>query len=273
MARISISRAFEEANALLRREAALLVPVALALIALPAVVSDMVGPTLTPAAATPATQGLTVGALVGPLGLLLTLLASLVVSVLALRPGTSVGEAFGVGFRRLGVAVGSSLLAGLCVVLLVAPALPLMLGGEAAVRRLNPAFSLLLAIYLLAATAAVLFLMVRLLLLNTVVAAERLGAFASIARAWELTRGLFWRLSGFVLVFLIASVVVSFAVVAAGGSVGLLIGRLLGDPALGRLLVSLLLGVANALFLTWLYVMLACLYRQVAGVAGSSSGI
>lgn len=273
MSGISLSRAFEEANALTRREAGLLTPVALALIVLPAIVIDLLhgGVPVSPAAA--AAQGFQPAMLANPVGLLLTLLASLVISLLALRPAISVREAFGIGARRLGIAAGTSILLGVGLALVAVPAIPLMMGGQAAVQRLNPAVSLLLLLYMAAALAVLVFVLVRLLLLNTVIAVEREGLLASIRRAWRLTHGMFWRLLGLAAAFLAASLIATLAVVTAGGVVFLTLGRVLGDPDLGRLLASIVASVVNAAFLTWLYVMLACVYRQVAGAAGSSRGI
>lgn len=267
---VSFSRAWDETAALVRREAGLLVPVALALIVLPGVLLDQVRPASAPLPAAPP-AGFEPAMLANLANLLVTLFASLVLTLLALRPGISVSEAMGAALRRFGVAVSASLLLGLGFALLVAPAMPIVLGGEGAVQRLNPAFALLLLVYLVGVAVGLLFALVRLLLLNTVVAAEPLGVFATLARSWELTRGLFWRMLGFLGLFVLASMVASVAVVAGGGTVLLGLGRLLGDEALGRLLLDLLRGLANAAFVTWLYLMLANVYRQLA--AGSNSGI
>ncbi|WP_156679546.1 hypothetical protein [Sphingomonas profundi] len=274
MAPVSFSTAWDDTNAIVRREAALLVPVALALIVLPGVVLDRVRPSAAVMAKGAAAGAFEPALLANPLNLLVTLFASLVLSLLALRPGISVAEAMREAGGRFPVAVGSSLLLGIGFALVAAPALPIVLGGEGAVQRLNPAFALLLLLYLVAIALGLVFAMVRLLLLNTVAVGERRGVFATIARSWEMTRGLFWRLLGFVLLFVAASVIAAVAVVTAGGTVLLALGRLLGDEALGRLLLDLLRGLANAAFLTWFYVMLANLYRQLAGrSAGSKSGI
>ncbi|TVV75041.1 hypothetical protein [Sphingomonas solaris] len=273
MASISISAAWEEANALARREAGLLAPVALALIVLPTVLMDQLRPVATAGAAA---TGVDPGVLANPVSLLATLFASLVISLLALGRGISVGEAFRAAARRLAVAVGASVLLGLGFAMLALPAMPLLVGGEAAVQKLNPALALLLLLYCIAVMIALLFMLVRLLLLNTVAAAEPLGVIATVRRSWALTQGMFWRLLGVIAAFFAASVVASVAVVAAGGTVLLGLGRLLGDPDLGRLLLSILAATVNAGFVTWLYLMLACVYRQlVAGPArtGSNRGI
>ena len=272
MAAISISTAWDETNALIRREAGLLVPVALALIALPGVLLDQLLPPPATAASAAAMMTPSV-ALANALGLLVTLFASLVLTMLALRPGISVAEALRGALHRFFVALGSSLLLGLGFALLIAPAMPLLTGGPAAVQRLNPALALLLLIYLCVVAFAMIYGLVRLLLLNTVAAAERRGVFATVARAWELTRGRVVRLLGFVAVFLAATAIVGFAVVAAGGTIFLTLGRLIGDEALGMLLLDIVRGIANAAFVTWLYLMLAAIYRQLVAPAGSSSGI
>jgi hypothetical protein len=261
MASISISKAWDETNGLVRREAALLVPVALALIALPGVLLAQVRPVATAQSATTIMMSQQ-AMLANAVGLLITLFASLVLTLLALRPGISVAEAMRAALLRFPIALGASL---------VTPVMPLLTGGEAAVQRLSPGFALLLLGYLCAIMGLLLYGLVRLLLLNTVAAAERLGVIATIRRSWALTRGIVSRLLGFVVLFLALSVIVSFAVVAAGGTVLVGLGRLLGDEALGRLLLDLVTNVVNAGFVGWLYLMLAAIYRQVAG--SSNMGI
>jgi hypothetical protein len=270
MASISISKAWDETNALVRREATLLVPVALALIALPGVLLAQVRPVTAARSATDAMLSQP-AMLANAISLLITLFASLVLTLLALRPGISVAEAIRGALPRFPVAIGASLLLGVGFALLVVPAMPLLTGGNAAVQRLSPAVAMLLLLYLCAILALLLYGLVRLLLLNTVAAVEQLGVIATVKRSWALTRGLVLRLLGFVALFLALSVVVSFAVVAAGGTVLIGLGRLLGDEALGRLLLDLLTGFVNAGFVAWLYLMLAAIYRQI--VAGSSKGI
>lgn len=274
MASISISTAWEETSKRVRRDVGLLVPVALALIVLPGVVLDQLRPAPDTAAA--AATALHPSMLVNPLSLLITLFASLAITLLALRPGISVGEALRSGLGRLGVAVGSSLLLGVAFALLVLPVLPILTGGEAALEKMNPAVTLLLLAYMVAVLVALIYVLVRMLLLNTVAAAEHIGVFATISRTWDLSRGLFGRLLGFLLIFLAASVVASVAVVAAGGTILIGLGRLLGDEALGQLLLQLLTNTVNAGFVTWLYLMLADIYRQLAATSpatGSKSGI
>ena len=268
MAGISLSAAWDETNRLIRREAALLVPVALALIVLPGVLLDQIRPAAT-AMPTPG-AAFQPAMLASPASLMITLYASLVLTLLALRPGISVSEALRGGLRRFGVAAGASLLLGVGFALLIAPALPVIVGGERAVQTMNPALALLLSLYLIAVSVALVYVLVRLLLLNTVAAAEELGVFATIARSWELTRGLFVRLIGFVALFVLVSAIAGLAVVAGGGTVLIAFGRLLGDEGIGRLLLDILRDLANAAFVTWLYLMLAAIYRQVAG---SKSGI
>lgn len=270
MASISISKAWDDTNALVRREAALLVPVALALIGLPGVLLAQLRPVAAGkgAAAMMLSQP---AMLANGLSLLVTLFASLVLTLLALRPGISVAEAMRAALMRFPVAIGASLLLGLGFALLVTPAMPLLTGGEAAVQRLNPGVALLLLVYLCAVLSLLLYGLVRLLLLNTVAATEGLGVIATIRRAWALTRGVMLRLLGFVAIFLALSVIVSFAVVAAGGTVLVALGRLIGDEALGRLLLDLIASAVNAGFVGWLYLMLAAIYRQL--VTSSSKGI
>ena len=260
MAAFSMGDAWDATHRFVRQEAALLVPVALALIAVPGMLVEIATPARTPDPMEPGSWMLLL-----PLYGACTVLASLVIARLALGQRTSVGEALREGIRRLPRALlASFLLAFACAVALV-PVLPL-LGRAGGVR---PGAALFLSVYMLAALVALIYLTVRLMMLHVVIVAEGRSATASIRRAWELTRGRFWQLLVFLLLFVVVTAVAGLAVSAAGSVVFLGLGRLAGQPDAGELLFAAATGTVNALFSLYLVVMLAYLYRQVAG---SSSG-
>jgi hypothetical protein len=129
----------------------------------------------------------------------------------------------------------------------------------------TPASAGKVALLMLAILVLLLFFGVRLLLMTPVAAAERAGPVAIIARSWVLTRGHFWRLLGFLLLTAIAAMVVAMVATMA---IGLIVAATLGAPAPGNaagLIMLLVGGLANAVFLVVITTMVARIYLQLAG--------
>ena len=99
-----------------------------------------------------------------------------------------------------------------------------------------------LALLSLAWLLLVLFFWVRLALLTPAAAAGAGGPIALIRRSWNLTRGHFWRLLGFLALALILSL---FVLIAAGLIGGILVTLTLGRPEPGSAaMLLILLGAA-----------------------------
>lgn len=255
MAGLSITAAWNETAAFMAREGRLVLPVGFMLIALPGAIVQ---------AATPTTQpnelpepGLWL-ALV-PFALVATLIGNLTISVLAIRPGMSVGEAIQQGARRFPAVFGAALLVGLGSMLAMLPVVvvaALLAGalGNAALAAI-PA---LLVIPLLV------FLWTRLLLANPIGAVEAGGPVTILKRSWALTAGHFWQLLGFLVLLLIAAMVASAAIAAIGGT---LIALAFGPPrpdSLSFYLVLILSTLVQTVLASLFGVMVARLYAQLA---------
>lgn len=255
---ISIGLAYTEAAAFLRREKRLLAPLVLALLVVPVTVSQLVQP-LDPLAKA---DGMQPWMLIAFAALLVQLAGQMAVSRLAMGWSGSLGGAISLALRRLPAAIGGLLLFFVGLGLLLIPMIMvLMLGGAggAGAKLIN-------SLTLLALFVAV----PRVLLVPTIAMTEPLGPLALVKRSWVASRGQFWRLLGFFLLFLIASVILAVAVSAV---VGTLAALAFGAPeplSVSRLLLALAGGLVQA--------SAATLYAAMAGrilvqaVPGSTSG-
>lgn len=259
MANLSISEAWNESASFARREAQLLFPVAFLLMALPGAVLQMFAPQ--PVPGQPPELGLWLAFV--PVVVVLSLIGTLAVTHLALRPGSSVGEALQLGARRFLPLLGAVLLIGLGAAILIFPLaiIATILGGGASGAPTPAALGLLV----LLCVPVFVFFWVRLALTTPVAAAEGAGPIAIIQRSWALTQGHFWPLLGFLLLFVIVLFVVTLAVGAVGG---LLIFFIAGTPepgSLAMLFVMLLSALVNAIVGALFAVALARIYVQLGG--------
>ncbi|HKR17166.1 hypothetical protein [Rhizorhapis sp.] len=261
MAQLSIGAAWEETLAFVKREGTLLFPVALVFLALPAVVLQLLAPKELRTAgmveeASNAPQ-LPPGFLLAMLVVLLvSMLGILAINALALRPGISVAEALQLAIRRMPVLIGAAflLILGFMGVLLV---LSLIGGGLAAAMGMGPAMSMVV----LLATPVLLFVTVRLILLNAVIIEHPVGAAEAIRQGWRLTIGQFWRLFGFIIVLIMLMIVVQLVSRSVFG----IAGSLIGGSTLAVLLAGLAVAIVNAVVQVYYLVMTCRIYRQLAG--------
>lgn len=263
MPKLSITAAWNESADYLRDHFGALFTLAVALITLPNVALQAFGPAAvrTPGAA--AEPGLWM--LLLPVVLVLGITGSLAVSTLALGRAATIGEAIGHGFRRVlpMIVVVLIFLVALCAVLIL---LVLATGLKPAdLLAPTPATAGKVALAMLVFLALVLFFGVRLLLLTPVAAAESAGPAAIIARSWALTRGHYWRLLGF---FLLVAIAASVVALVAKLAVGFVVALVAGPPApgsAGGLVMLLVAGLINAVFLVVMTTMVARIYLQLAG--------
>jgi hypothetical protein len=261
MRRLSITAAWNEASDILKRDFGALFTVALALIALPSVVMQALGPGQANPA-TPPEPGLWM--LLLPVVLVLSIAGSIAISSLALGRERVVGSAIAHGFRRFLPMLGASLLLLLAAVVLLVPlVLVVGLDPEALMRPTAATAGKLVLAMLLFAILAVYF-GVRLMLMTPVAAAEGVGAIGIIRRSWALTRGHFWKLLGFILLLGLAAIVI---LMVATMVLGLLIAAVAGPPAPGSLAAFILLllsGLVNAAFTAVFTTIVARIYVQLA---------
>lgn len=115
-----------------------------------------------------------------------------------------------------------------------------------------------------------LYLLGRLVVSGAAMVAEgHRSPLAPIGRSWNLTRRRGWAVAGLVLIVAIAGIILSFVITAVLGTVFILIG---GREGLGPLLVLILNSAIMAVFTTVLIVLLAAIYRALAGAAEPTNG-
>lgn len=266
MSSLSIGRAWDEAKAALQAHRKLIVPIALGLILLPAVIASMVEPQVAPGQQPP--PGLWM--LVVLAMIIIMFIGQLAMVLLVNGWRGSVGDAIGQAARRAPTLILAALMIGLVVILVFSLILAISTGGSIESGQFDwTSISSIGWILLCLAFAALLFFAVRMVLLVAVVASEKLGPIASIRRVFSLTSGQFWRLLGFLLMLLVGFLVVALTIGAViGGLVTLLFGR--PEPwSISLLLVALTGGLVQAGFVMVYTAMLARIYAQLS--AGQAS--
>lgn len=262
MAKLSISKAWDEARETLGRNASLLTTVALALFVLPGVVSEVV----TPAAPPGELPKLGTWTIVTVVALLIALVGQLAVIRLAIGSRHTVGEAISHGARRAPVYFVATLIWILPFLLIGA----LLFGMVAKDPQAPPPAA---ALGLLLLGCVMLFFAIRMLMTSPVASAEPVGPVAIVKRSWELTRGNWWRLFAFFLLLVIAVVV---AVTAVGAVAGVIAELVLGgvEPlTVGALFVALFTQLVSAAVSVVLMVMLARIYVQLAGTGAVEASV
>ena len=264
MSKLSLSRAWEETTHVLAHEGRLLLPVALALFVLPGLLLNVSLPDVKADQLPEA--GLWIA--VAFIAFLVSLIGQLAVIRLSIEPHVSVGEAIVHGAKRLLPYVLSVLL-WIVPLFLIGAALYGFLGpvvdpsgsGELA-GGAGAAIGASLA--LIAITLIGTFLGIRLILSSAVASAENLGPTAIIRRSWALSRGNWWRLFVFLLLFVVAALCLILAVDSVATVVVRLFAADAGPRSLGGLIVSIVSQLVSAMLSVVFFVMLARLYAQRA---------
>jgi hypothetical protein len=266
MGLLSIGKAWDEAKTALQANRRLIVPVALGMILLPAVIASMVEPQVAPGEQPPP----------GP-WMLVTLLMIIVmfvgqIAIVLLVNGWrgSVGEAIKQAARRTPSLILAALMIGIAVILVFSLILAVSAGGAIEsgkfdVNSISGMGWLLLCLALI----GLLFLSVRLVPMVAVAASEGRGPIGLIQRAFGLTTGHFWRLLAFILMLMIGFAILALTV---GSVVGAVVMLIFGKPepwSISLLLIALTGGLVQAGFVMVYTAMLARIYAQLsAGQAG-----
>lgn len=261
MAKLSITDAWNETAAFVAREGRLIFPIGFLMLSLPGAVLQILMPP-PPAPGELPEGGLWLAYI--PVMIVISLIGTLAITLLALRGGTSVGEALAHGARRVGPVILALLLVGLASGLASLPIM--MLFGLLAINSGNPALAGLAILVMLPLALA---LWARLSMVTPVAAAEQAGPIAMLQRSWQITRGHFWKLLGLMVLLAIVAIAISIAVGAIGG---LLIALVAGMPEPGSLSFYLLLilsALVQAVLSTVLAVLLARVYAQLAGTGSA----
>lgn len=257
--KLSINRAWEEAAVLLKRDWGTLFLIAFGLSALPQIALQALSPA--PAAGAGAGGTMLVFLLVV---LLIGMVGNIAIAALALGREGVVGNAIRRGVNRVLPLFLATILLGLIFVLFA--------GLFAALMGLTPETMFDGAGRPTAATAQVVLLLIvlavavgtKFLLTTHAAAAEEGGAIAILKRSWQLTRGNYWRLLGFLLLMMLAFVMASLAVTSV---IGVLVSLVAGAPqpgSLGALILLFAGGLLNAAFVVVFITILARIYAQLA---------
>ena len=265
MKRVSVEESFLWARQLAAREWHLIVPVALAFLAVPPLAFDLLLPKSVVAAISAGPTGNMAPAMAA-MGwllpvflaiLLIGLIGGLAVTALALIPGISVREAIGLAFRRLGGMVGAMLLVS--AGLLLAATLFAIVGG---IARVDPVSlqGMLLGLIL----GLGLFVSTRLVTLAPLIVERGVGPVTAIRMSWALSRDSFWRLFGALLVYLVGAGLALVAISLAVSAVLLVAGRAVGMPDAGPILSTVVIRAGAALVSAGLHILIVALYRQLS---------
>ena len=254
MAKLSLSKAWDETREVIARDGKLIAVVALALFFLPGVVVGVTQP-----AASPVPTTLT-GAVIAIVVALIALVGQLAIIRMALGARMTVGEAIGHGARR----VPSYLVAGLIW------AGPMIIAAYLIGTQVWQAPQTATGGQLLAALVIMLALLIigiRMMMTSSVASAESAGPLEIVRRSWRLTSGHWWKLFALICIFLLLMLIVMAAV---GAVVGIL-SAVLFDPiepmTVGALFVAVCMQLVSAALTTVLLLMLARIYAQLSGPA------
>lgn len=266
---LSIGKAWDEARGIIGRDGKLLAIVAAALLVLPTTLMTMITP---PQGMGQQPEPTTGAQLLNIVMALVMQVGTLAVTAVALRPGTTVGEAIATGAKKLLPAVGAALLFIVPMIVLLA----LLLGAVVGVTldadlqtRLTPqqlggTGVLILLLWI----CVLLFFAVRFLPASPVTVAESNNPVTILKRAWSLTSGHFWKLLGFIVLLGLAALL---ALAAAGVVFGMIVLLLFGQPeamSLSALFLGLLTGAVQAAVVVVFAVMIARIYTQLATSPG-----
>jgi hypothetical protein len=267
MSSLSIGRAWDEAKAALQANRKLIVPIALGLILLPAVIVSMVEPRVPPGEQPPAGPWMLVA-----LAMVIVMIVGQLAIVLMINGWRgSVGEAIGKATRRSPIFILAALVFLVPIILIFS----VLLGvagvgtsstGDVDLANFGTTGWLLLCLFLL----ALIYFSIRLLPLLAVVAAEPVGTISALKRSFALTSGHFWRLFAFLLMLMLGFAIVALAV---GAVIGTIVNLLLGVPeawSLALLLIALAGGLVQAAFVMVYVGMLARIYAQLSATPHGS---
>lgn len=257
MARLSISKAWDETRGVLRSDGRLFVAIAAALLVVPGVASQLITPPAPPNQMPPLGPwtAVTVAALV------IALIGQLAMIRLASGARLTVGEAIVHGAKRAPAYIAATLIWIAPFALVLALLAPNVEGATP-----SPAAA---SLVLLMAVIG-LFFAVRMIMSSAVATNEDQGPLAILKRSWLLTRGHWWRLFATLLLLLIVAGVLILAENAVIGSAAqLLLGG--SEPwTVGALLIALVDQVTQAAVSVVFAVLLARIYLQLSDAEASS---
>ncbi|TZG27561.1 hypothetical protein [Sphingomonas montanisoli] len=255
MTGFSIDTVWEEMTAFLRREHALLLPLALATFGLALLLLGIAADAPRPADGAMPQPGLR--ALWVIPALVLTTLGNIAVSVVVLRPGQTLADSLRLAITRLPAAMGILGLGMLAMFALIIVLTIVALG--VGMGTVGKGMDALVAIIVVPA----IWVSVRMLVLWPAVADSGRGPIPSIKLAFAMTRGQALKSLGVTVIFALVYVtLVSIAQLVLASLFGL-IGLAVGQAALMKLIVSIAVAFIGAVLMMGWTVYLALAYRKL----------
>ena len=260
MAKVSISRAWDESRAVLTRDGKLIASVALALLVLPGVLVNV----LLPEASDLGTPQAVMWTVVLFVAFLITFGGQLSIVRLAMAPHITVGAAIRNAIARMLPFIGAFFIWALPIVVLASVPYRMI--------RMNPAsVPIAVPLALLALGLIGIFLAVRLMLVGPVSVAETGGSLHILKRSWNITSGNWWRLFGFFIVFGIGAIALIWATTAVVGLVARMTIGEISRGSVAALVVILIAQCVTSAVYAVLFVMQARIYVQLAGNEAQAS--
>ena len=256
---ISMNQVWDDSIAFIRQEAALVVPLALATLYVGDVATTLAQGFATPAkpnaAATVAILISTIWSIVGQLSIV----------SLVLQPGRSVGEALRHGIARLGKVILVAIILSIVVALALTPVgvIAIANGANPAVPETLQKLPGWLGILVLAIFGVLIWLGIRLSLMNALIVDRNPGVLGALKGGFGLTQGIAARLSLVIILYALVLLVVGSAVKFVAGSIFSLIGSALGADFAGSVMTALVTGIVNGGLTLIATVFIAFLYRRV----------
>lgn len=262
MPMLSMSDIWDETKAFLAREKALVLPLGLATFGIALLLLGLAAPQGARGAQVPA--GLWMLWLIP--GFLLVTIGYLATSAIVLLPNISVREALQRAFARLPAAVMlTGLLVAAMVLLLTVAAMIVGVLGAMLGWTMERAAVASLAIALI----PIFWASIRLVVLWPLLVARGPRPLDAIGQSFELTAGHAARIGGVLVLAALAYMFGTGVAQLAGGTVFLLIARMLGSPQLGDLLTAILVAGVGGLLATMWSVFVALLYRRLSSSKGT----
>jgi hypothetical protein len=263
----SISKAWDESSTILKRDGKAIWTVALALIAMPFTLLTLLAPSS--AAAMDGAAASTQPSFLSLIITIVLLTATLAITVIALRPQSTVGEAIKEGARKTLAMIGAYLLVWIPLFIVLTILAMVMIGANADPEALQSSLAAgswpaSLTKFLLVCIVIALMIGIKLMMMTPVAAAETGNPLKIVSRSWRLTQGHFLKLLGFTLLFVLAAVIALSAVIFIFGGIVIAV---FGQPeamTVGALFTGLVMGLCYAGFMAVYAVMIARIYVQLA---------
>ena len=275
MAALSVSKAWDETKARIATDGRLMAIVAAALIVFPGLIVEVISPSSI------RTDSTVLESILFLVSSLLALVGQLAIIRLAITHAVSVGEAIGHGARRMPIYLVAAILLTIAFVLLLIPfglaaylaGVPFDKSSEAAFLQ-SPVALLLSLLYF----ALLIFIAIRMLMSSPVASEEDAGPVQILRRSWDMTAGHWWRLFGFIVMFVIGALILIAAVNWVVTAVALFLFGPVAPLSASALLVGLCDSIVNGFLTVLLAVMMARIYvqlsgRELASVSTPRSGI